>query len=98
MTIERYDIPLFSISFIHSVCFLLPESENNLKLLMENEKYQELQVKSQKMQEQYERQLHNSEESKSRTVKELTEDYEGKLKELSLLLEEVGNLICCLNY
>lgn len=55
-------------------------------------------MKSQKMQEQYERQLHNSEESKSRTVKELTEDYEGKLKELSLLLEEVENLICCLNY
>lgn len=65
---------------------------------MENEKYQELQVKSQRMQEEYEKQLHNLEESKSRTVEELTVYYEEKLNEKTVLLEEVGNLIDSLNY
>lgn len=56
---------------------------------MENEKYQELQVDSQRMQEEYEKQLHNLQESKNRTVEELTDYYEEKLNEKSLLLEEV---------
>uniref|UniRef100_A0A8C6JED1 EML-like second beta-propeller domain-containing protein n=1 Tax=Melopsittacus undulatus TaxID=13146 RepID=A0A8C6JED1_MELUD len=81
-------IHLFSISFIHSVCFLLPESDSNQKLLMENEKYQELDEKSQKMQQEYEKQLHSLEESKSKAVKELTEYYEEKLNEKSVLLKE----------
>lgn len=55
-------------------------------------------MKSQRMQEEYEKQLHNLEESKNKTVKELTEYYEEKLNEKSVLLEEVGNLICSLNY
>lgn len=65
---------------------------------MENEKYQELQVKSQRMQEEYEKQLHSLEESNSRAVKELTEYYEEKLNEKSILLKEVGNLIYSLYY
>jgi len=77
---------------------MLPESDSNQKLLMENEKYQELQVKSQRMQEEYETQLHNLEENKSRAMKELTEYYEEKLNEKSILVAEVGNLICSLNY
>lgn len=54
-------------------------------------------MKAQRMQEEYEKQLHNLEESKSSTVKELTEYYEAKLNEKSALLEEVGNLIYNLN-
>lgn len=65
---------------------------------MENEKYQELDEKSQKMQEEYEKQLHSLEESKSKAVKELTEYYEEKLNEKSVLLKEVGILICSLSY
>lgn len=84
-------------SFISSICFLFPESDSNQKLLMENEKYQELQVDSQRMQEEYEKQLHNLQESKNRTVEELTDYYEEKLNEKSLLLEEVWNLIGSLN-
>lgn len=61
---------------------------------MENEKYQELQVKSQKMEEEYEKQLHSLEESKSKAVAELKEHYEKKLKNRTVLLEEVGSLIC----
>ncbi|KAM6343173.1 cilia- and flagella-associated protein 57 [Alca torda] len=68
------------------------ESDSNQKLLTENEKYQELEVKSQRMQEEYEKQLHNLEESKSRTVKELTEYYEEKLNEKSVQLEELNSL------
>lgn len=63
---------------------------------MENEKYQELQVKSQKMEEEYEKQLHSLEESKSKAVAELKEHYEKKLKNRAVLLEEVGSLICSL--
>ncbi|XP_010011942.1 PREDICTED: WD repeat-containing protein 65-like, partial [Nestor notabilis] len=64
------------------------ESDSNQKLLMENEKYQELDEKSQKMQEEYEKQLHSLEESKSKAMKELTEYYEEKLNEKSVLLKE----------
>ncbi|KAJ7401935.1 Cilia- and flagella-associated protein 57 [Pitangus sulphuratus] len=64
------------------------ESESNKKLLMENERYEELQVKSQRMQEAYERQLNSLEESKSTAVKELTEHYEEKLKQKTVLLQE----------
>lgn len=90
-------MPLFSMSFISSICFLFPESDSNQKLLMENEKYQELQVNSQRMQEEYEKQLHNLQESKNRALEELTDYYEEKLNEKSLLLEEVRNLIGSLN-
>ncbi|XP_010213977.1 PREDICTED: WD repeat-containing protein 65-like isoform X1 [Tinamus guttatus] len=69
------------------------ESSNNQKLLIENEKYQELQVKSQRMQEEYEKQLHDLEESKSKALEELTEYYEEKLNEKSVLLEETEETI-----
>ncbi|KAM6172387.1 cilia- and flagella-associated protein 57 [Erethizon dorsatum] len=61
---------------------------NNQKLLLEYEKYQELQLKSQRMQEEYEKQLRDNDETKSQTLEELTEFYEAKLQEKSSLLEE----------
>ncbi|XP_075472167.1 cilia- and flagella-associated protein 57 isoform X2 [Ascaphus truei] len=57
------------------------ESASNQKLLLEYEKYQELQVKSQRMQEDYEKQLHELEESKNQCLEELTEYYEAKLQD-----------------
>eukprot|EP00795_Rhopilema_esculentum_P004667 gene4667-20951_t len=57
------------------------ESANNKKLMSEYEKYQELQNKSQKMQEDYERQLQEMEDSKERALEENTEYYEKKLQE-----------------
>lgn len=65
------------------------ESGNNQKLLLEYEKYQELQMKSQRMQEEYEKQIHEMEENKSQALEELTEYYEAKLLEKVTLLEEV---------
>ncbi|XP_055202500.2 cilia- and flagella-associated protein 57 isoform X4 [Gorilla gorilla gorilla] len=61
---------------------------NNQKLLLEYEKYQELQLKSQRMQEEYEKQLRDNEETKSQALEELTEFYEAKLQEKTTLLEE----------
>lgn len=71
-----------------SLCFV-PECCNNQKLLLEYEKYQELQLKSQRMQEDYEKQLRDTDETKSQALEELTEFYEAKLQEKSTLLEEV---------
>ena len=58
--------------------------------MIEYEKYQELQSKSQKMQEDYERQLAETEESKEQALEELTEYYETKLQEKTTLLDQVG--------
>ncbi len=66
--------------------------------MIEYEKYQELLSKSQKMQEDYERQLAEMEESKEQALEELTEYYETKLQEKTTLLEQVSginlNLLC----
>ena len=58
--------------------------------MLEYEKFQELQAKSQKMQEDYERQLHEMEQSRERALEELTEYYETKLHEMSTKLEQVS--------
>merc|ERR1711862_972825 len=63
------------------------ESTNNQKLMLEYEKYQELQAKSQRMQEDYERQLQDAEEGKEQALEELTEHYDTKLQERSTQLE-----------
>lgn len=56
------------------------ETANNKKLMSEYEKYQELQTKSQRLQEDYERQLQQMEEAKEHALEELTEYYEKKLQ------------------
>ena len=57
--------------------------------MSEYEKYQELQTKSQKMQEDYERQLTEMEESKEQALEGLTEYYENKVAEKSAQLDQV---------
>ena len=73
---------------IFTVFFVL-ESANNQKLMLEYEKFQELQAKSQKMQEDYERQLQEMEENRERALEELTEYYETRLQEMTSKLEQV---------
>ena len=63
--------------------------------MIEYEKYQELLSKSQKMQEDYERQLAEMEESKEQALEELTEYYETKLQEKTTLLEQVRRRVEC---
>ncbi|XP_076813301.1 cilia- and flagella-associated protein 57-like [Clavelina lepadiformis] len=67
------------------------ESTNNQKLMLEYEKYQELQAKSQRMQEDYERQLQDADEGKEQALEELTEYYETKLQEKSSQLEQAND-------
>jgi WD40 repeat protein len=64
------------------------ESTNNQKLMLEYEKFQELQAKSQRMQEDYEHQLSEMEEKKEQALQELTEYYEDKLQELTAKFEQ----------
>ncbi len=58
--------------------------------MLEYEKYQELQAKSQKQQEDYERQLGDMEDSRERALEELTDYYEAKLQEKTSALERVS--------
>ena len=62
--------------------------------MLEYEKYQELQAKSQRMQEDYERQLQDAEEGKEQALEELTEHYDTKLQERSTQLEHVSDFLC----
>ena len=66
------------------------ESTNNQKLMAEYEKYQELQAKTQKMQEDYEKQLLDSDEARQQRDQELTDYYEARLKEKQGELEDVS--------
>lgn len=58
--------------------------------MLEYEKFQEMQSKMMKMQEEYERQLIEKEESKQRDMERQTEYYETKLQEMTAKLEQVG--------
>ena len=56
----------------------------------EYEKYQELQARSQRLQEDYERQLQEMEEAREKALQELTEHYERKLHEKGIMLDKVS--------
>ncbi|XP_062412142.1 cilia- and flagella-associated protein 57-like [Sardina pilchardus] len=64
------------------------ESTSSQKLLLEYEKYKELQVKSQSMQMDYELQLQALEKEKASALQSLTLYYEGSMKEREMLLEQ----------
>uniref|UniRef100_A0A8B9LMA5 Cilia and flagella associated protein 57 n=1 Tax=Astyanax mexicanus TaxID=7994 RepID=A0A8B9LMA5_ASTMX len=57
------------------------ESNNNQKLMLEYDKYHELQLKSQQMQESYEEKLQQLEDSKVHALEKLTQFYEAKIQE-----------------
>ena len=54
---------------------LFAESANNQKLMLEYEKYQELQNRSMRMQEDYEKQLAELEDKSNKAQQELEEHY-----------------------
>ncbi|XP_063330905.1 cilia- and flagella-associated protein 57 isoform X2 [Pelmatolapia mariae] len=58
------------------------------KLIVEHEKYQDLQQKHQRMQEDYEKQLKSAEDRKIQAVEELTKMYEAKLQEKAEVLAQ----------
>ena len=61
--------------------------------MSEYEKYQELQTKSQRMQEDYERQLQQMEEAREHALEELTEYYEKKLQGITNFFYRFGLLL-----
>lgn len=65
--------------------------------MSEYEKYQELQSKSQKLQEDYERQLEEMEASKEQALSELTEYFETKLQDKTGQLEQARECFIFLN-
>lgn len=73
---------------------LLSESTNNQKLMLEYEKHQELQLKLQRMQESYEKKLHDLEDDRLRALADMTQFYEAKLQEKVLELGQVRNSYC----
>lgn len=89
LKISEVSLRLVLLAHLKYLSFFSPEYCNNQKLLLEYEKYQELQLKSQRMQEEYEKQLRDNDETKSQALEELTEFYEAKLQEKTTLLEEV---------
>lgn len=58
----------------------------------EYEKYHELQARGQRLQEDYERQLGEMEESREKALQELTEHYERKLHDKGIQLERVHTI------
>ncbi|XP_056119583.1 cilia- and flagella-associated protein 57 [Rhinichthys klamathensis goyatoka] len=64
------------------------ESTSNQKLMLEYEKYQELQLKLHNVQQECEQQLHSMEESKTRALEEMMQSYEAKLEEKMMLLNQ----------
>ena len=57
------------------------ETVYSAKLMTEYDKYQELQNRTTEMQQQWEKQLRDMDESRERALAELTESYEEKIKE-----------------
>ncbi|XP_041837670.1 cilia- and flagella-associated protein 57 isoform X2 [Melanotaenia boesemani] len=64
------------------------EQSYSRKLIMEHEKYQDLQLKHQRMQEDYEKHLKSAEERRSQALEEITQLYEAKLQEKTRLLDQ----------
>ena len=69
------------------------ENTNNQKLMMEYEKYQDLQSKTQKIQEDYERQLSEMEQSREKAINEMQEHYEDVIHKLNLQIEKVNTCL-----
>ena len=70
------------------VLSLCAENAHSQKLMNEYEKYQELQARNQKLQEDYERQLAEMEASREKALAELTAFYESRLQERALQLDQ----------
>uniref|UniRef100_A0A3Q3NES5 Cilia and flagella associated protein 57 n=1 Tax=Mastacembelus armatus TaxID=205130 RepID=A0A3Q3NES5_9TELE len=66
----------------------MEKQERESKLIVEHERYKDLQHKFLKMQDDYEKQLKSTEESKTQALEHLTQQYEAKLLEKTQLLAQ----------
>eukprot|EP00731_Ephydatia_muelleri_P018745 Em0011g785a len=67
------------------------DNANSQKLLTEYEKYQELQARSQRLQEDYEHRITEAEDAHQKALQELTEHYESRLQEKGLQLDQTND-------
>ncbi|CAN0047034.1 unnamed protein product [Lampetra fluviatilis] len=65
------------------------ESGNSQKLLLEYERQQELQVRAQRMQDEFEQQLQEADEARERALRSSAQSYEQQLAEQQELLKQV---------
>ncbi|XP_032825748.2 cilia- and flagella-associated protein 57 [Petromyzon marinus] len=65
------------------------ESGNSQKLLLEYERQQELQVRAQRMQDEFEQQLQEADEARERALRSAAQSYEQQLAEQQELLKQV---------
>lgn len=65
------------------------ENLHNQKIMLEYDKYQELQTATQKKQEEYERQLIEMDQSKDKALNELEQKYQDDISKLTINLEKV---------
>lgn len=65
------------------------ESSYSQKLIVEHTRYQDLQQRHQRMEEEYENQLKAAEEERIQSLEELKQVYENRLEEKSQQLAEV---------
>ncbi|XP_065124868.1 cilia- and flagella-associated protein 57 [Paramisgurnus dabryanus] len=64
------------------------ETTNNQKLMLEYVKLQDLQLKMQRVQQEYEHQLHSVEDSKTRALEEITKSHEAELQKKTMILTQ----------
>ncbi|XP_063431022.1 cilia- and flagella-associated protein 57-like [Mytilus galloprovincialis] len=64
------------------------ESANNQKLMLEYEKFQDMQAKMNRLQEEYDRRLQEKDDSKERALQELTEYFETRVQDMTAKLEQ----------
>lgn len=72
---------------------MFTESANNQKLMLEYEKFQDMQAKMNRLQEEYDRRLQEKDDSKERALQELTEYFETRVQDMTAKLEQVCYLI-----
>ncbi|KAI2667261.1 Cilia- and flagella-associated protein 57 [Labeo rohita] len=65
------------------------ESTNNQKLMLEYEKYQELQLKLHKVQQEYEQQLHSNQEESQQKVREFEEYIKQEEEDADMEIHEI---------
>ncbi|KAJ1339895.1 hypothetical protein BSLG_005430 [Batrachochytrium salamandrivorans] len=73
----------------HSNELMELENAHNSKLMAEYEKYQELQISTAELQEQWEKQMREIQHTKDRALDDLTKHFEAQLKEKQLEIDKL---------
>lgn len=78
------------LSTVFTVFMLYVELSYSQKLIVEHERFQEIQLKLERMQKSYESQLQSAEDHRVQALEDLTQSYEAKVQEKTQLLAQVS--------